>query len=177
MRRVAKVGEDFYIPMKVIASTGLRVLYEPEAIAYTPAAATLAIEFERKTRAHVSFLLTLSLLPELLLPWKTAVWWQYVSHHVLRMAVPPAMLAALVSSAVLAFNHPLYSVAFGVICGFYALAAIGFGLARRDIRIRLFYVPFYFTFANAAIALALLRWPRRKYDYAWKRTERIPISG
>jgi biofilm PGA synthesis N-glycosyltransferase PgaC len=175
--RVAKVGEDFYIPMKVIASTRLRVVYEPDAIAYTPAAATLAIEFERKTRAHVSFLLTLSLLPELLLPWKTPVWWQYVSHHVLRMTVPPAMIAAVLSSAVLATTHPLYRVALGAICVFYALAVIGFGLARCDIRIRLFYIPFYFTFANAAIALALLRWPRRKYDWAWKRTERIPISG
>jgi len=175
--RVAKVGEDFYIPMKVIASTRLRVVYEPDAIAYTPAAATLAIEFERKTRAHVSFLLTLSLLPELLLPWKTPVWWQYVSHHVLRMTVPPAMIAAVLSSAVLAATHPLYSVALGANCVFYAVALIGFGLASCDIRIRLFYIPFYFTFANAAIALALLRWPRRKYDWAWKRTERIPISG
>jgi biofilm PGA synthesis N-glycosyltransferase PgaC len=175
--RVARVGEDFYIPMKVIASTGLRIIYEPEAIAYTPAAATLAIEFERKTRAHVSFLLTLSLLPELLLPWKTPIWWQYVSHHVLRMAVPPAMMAAVLSSAVLAKTYPLYSVTLGAICVFYALAVIGFGLARCDIRIKVFYIPFYFTFANAAIALALLRWPRRKYDYAWKRTERIPISG
>src|SRR5262249_49316554 len=78
---VEKVGEDFYIPMKIIANTGMRVLYEPRAICFTPAAANLTTEFERKTRAHVSFLLTLPMLSELLLPWKSAVWWQYVSHH------------------------------------------------------------------------------------------------
>ena len=174
---VKKVGEDFYIPMKLVASTGLRVIYEPEAIAYTPAAANLAIEFERKTRAHVSFLLTLSLLPVLMFPFKTPVWWQYVSHHVLRMIVPPALIAMFVSSATLARSGRFYFALFVAQVIFYALAAIGFALARRDIRIKLFYVPFYFTFANAAVALALLRWPRRKYDYAWKRTERIPIAG
>jgi len=175
--RVEKVGEDFYIPMKVIASTGLRVIYEPAAVAYTPAAANLRIEFERKTRAHVSFLLTLSLLPELLWPWRTPVWWQYISHHVARMAVPVAMIGVAVSAAMLAPSSRFYFPMFMANLVFYGLAAIGFLLARHDIRTKLFYVPFYFTFANAAIGLALLRWPRRKYDYAWKRTERIPISG
>jgi len=175
--RVAKVGEDFYIPMKLLASTRLRVIYEPEAIAYTPAAANLGVEFERKTRAHVSFLLTLSLLPELLLPLKTPIWWQYISHHVLRMIVPLALIATLGTSAWLAASSRFYLAALFAQVIFYALATIGFVLARRDVRIKLFYFPFYFAFANAALALALLRWPRRKYDYAWKRTERVPISN
>ena len=175
--RVAKVGEDFYIPMKLLASTGLRVIYEPEAIAYTPAAANLGVEFERKTRAHVSFLLTLSLLPELLLPLKTPIWWQYISHHVLRMIVPLALIATLGTSAWLAASSRFFLAVLFAQVIFYALATIGFVLARRDVRIKLFYFPFYFTFANAALALALLRWPRRKYEYAWKRTERIPISN
>ena len=175
--RVAKVGEDFYIPMKLLASTRLRVIYEPEAIAYTPAAANLGVEFERKTRAHVSFLLTLSLLPELLLPLKTPIWWQYISHHVLRMIVPLALIATLGTSAWLAASSRFYLAVLFAQAIFYALAAIGFVLARRDVRIKLFYFPFYFAFANAALALALLRWPRRKYDYAWKRTERVPISN
>jgi cellulose synthase/poly-beta-1,6-N-acetylglucosamine synthase-like glycosyltransferase len=173
--RVEKVGEDFFIPMKIIAATGKRVLYEPEAVAFTPAAANLSIEFERKTRAHVSFLLTLSLLPELLWPRNNPVWWQYLSHHVLRMAVPLGMAGTLLSAFFLAL--PFYAWAAALQCIFYLLAAIGFLLARADIRIKLFYVPFYFTFANLAIARALLRWPRRKYDHAWKRTERIPIAS
>jgi cellulose synthase/poly-beta-1,6-N-acetylglucosamine synthase-like glycosyltransferase len=174
---VERVGEDFYIPMKLVASTGMRVIYEPEAIAYTPAAANLAIEFERKTRAHVSFLLTLSLLPELLVPSKTPIWWQYISHHVFRMIVAPALLVMLACSATLAASSRFYFALLVAQVVFYAFAGIGFTLARQDIRIKLFYVPFYFTFANAAVAVALLRWPRRKYDYAWKRTERIPIAG
>ena len=175
--KVERVGEDFYIPMKVIAATGLRVLFEPDAIAYTPAAATLKIEFERKTRAHVSFLLTLPMLPELLVPWRTRVWWQFVSHHLLRMFVPVALLGLAAMSCVLAPTSRFFLGVTAAQAVFYALAAMGFVLAQRDIRVKLFYVPFYFTFANLAVACALLRWPRGKYDYAWNRTERIPISG
>jgi poly-beta-1,6-N-acetyl-D-glucosamine synthase len=174
---VEKVGEDFFIPMKVIADTGLRIIYEPSAVATIPAAANLSIEFERKARAHVSFLLTLPMLKKLLVPWKSPVWWQYVSHHVLRMAVPPALLLLLVSSAVLALQGGFYLAAFLLQAIFYALAAVGGVLIRRGYRPKLFYVPFYFTFVNAALGLALLRWPARKYDYAWQRTERLPDAN
>jgi len=175
--KVEKVGEDFYIPMKVIAATGLRVLFEPDAVAYTPAAATLKIEFERKTRAHVSFLLTIPMLRELMVPWRTRVWWQFVSHHLLRMLVPFALVGLAAMLCVLARTSRVLLCVAAAQVVFYSLAAVGFLLALRDIRVKLFYVPFYFTFANLAVACALLRWPRGKYDYAWNRTERIPISG
>jgi cellulose synthase/poly-beta-1,6-N-acetylglucosamine synthase-like glycosyltransferase len=174
---VEKVGEDFYIPMKIIAATGLRVIFEPRAIAHTPAAANLTIEFERKTRAHVSFLLTLPLLPELMVPWRNPVWWQYVSHHVLRMAVPLAMAGTLASSILLATYSNWYALGVAIQGMFYTTSAVGFWLAIHDRRVKLFYIPFYFVFANAAIAQALWRWPGRKYEYAWNRTERIPVSG
>ena len=174
---VERVGEDFYIPMKIIAATGMRVIFEPTAIAHTPAAADLRIEFERKTRAHVSFLLTLPILPELLMPWRNPVWWQYVSHHLLRMTVPIALAGTFISSLLLAARGNVYWWAAGAQLVFYLLSVVGFILALRDIRINLFYIPFYFSLANASLARALLRWPRKKYDYAWNRTERVPVSG
>lgn len=172
---VAKVGEDFFIPMKILATRKLRVIFEPRAIAMTPAAANLGIELERKTRAHVSFLLTLALLKELWNP-RHPAWWQYISHHVLRMAVPVAMLAAFVSSGTLAGSSPFFRFALVVQVFFYAAALIGCLFSKLGKRPKVFYVPFYFVFANFAIVKALLRWPFRKYDYAWKRTERLPVS-
>jgi poly-beta-1,6-N-acetyl-D-glucosamine synthase len=172
--RVEKVGEDFFIPMKVIASTGLRIVYEPEAVAAIPAAANLSIEFERKARAHVSFLLTLPMIRELLVPWRSRVWWQFISHHVLRMLVPPSLVLMLVCSAILAPESRFYSAILMAQVVFYLLAAGGAVLARYGQRPKLFYVPFYFTFANAALGLAWLRWPTRRFDYAWQRTERLP---
>ena len=174
---VEKVGEDFFIPMKVIAETGMRIIYEPAAVAAIPAAATLGIEFERKTRAHVSFLLTLPMLKKLLLPWSSRVWWQYLSHHVMRMMVPPALLILFLSSAWLAPRDGFYLAAALLQAIFYTLGAIGGTLAARGRRPKIFYMPFYFTFVNAALGLAWLRWPRRKYDHAWQRTERLPDAN
>jgi poly-beta-1,6-N-acetyl-D-glucosamine synthase len=171
--RVARVGEDFYIPMKVLAATGRRVAYVPEAVASIPAAATLGVEFERKTRAHLAFLIALPLLRELLLPWRSPVWWRFISHHVLRMLVPPAMLAAVACSAVLARESRLYSYFLLAQLVFCVAALAGWRLAARGRRPKMFYWPFYFVFVQLALAQAWLRWPRRKYDYAWQRTERL----
>jgi poly-beta-1,6-N-acetyl-D-glucosamine synthase len=170
---VQKVGEDFYIPMKVIAATGQRIIFDPQAIAAIPAAAHLAVEFERKTRAHVAFLLALPMLPELLIPGRSPIWWQYISHNLLRMAVPPAMLTLFFSSAVLVRYNPTYWWIVVAQIAFYAFAAFGGGFALYGKRPKIFYIPFYFVFANAALGLAWIRLPRRKYDYAWQRTERL----
>jgi len=170
---VERVGEDFYIPMKVLASTGRRSAYVPEAVAAIPAAASLAIEFERKTRAHVAFLISLPLLKELLFPWRTPVWWMFISHHVLRMLVPLAMLVAMVCSVVLAPTPGVYFFALIAQLVFYGLAFIGWLFAERGKRPKLFYFPFYFVFVQLALAQAWLRWPRREFDHAWQRTERL----
>ncbi len=175
---VERVGEDFYIPMKVLASTDRRVAYVPEAVAAIPAAASLAIEFERKTRAHVAFLISLPLLKQLLLPWRTPVWWQFISHHVLRMLVPLAMLVAIICSATLAPSAGAYFALLIVAqLVFYSLAFGGWMFAERGRRPKIFYFPFYFVFVQLALAQAWLRWPRRKYDYFWQRTERLPDAS
>jgi cellulose synthase/poly-beta-1,6-N-acetylglucosamine synthase-like glycosyltransferase len=174
---VERVGEDFYIPMKVLASTGLRIAYVPEAVAAIPAAATLSIEFERKTRAHVAFLISLPMLKELLAPARTPVWWQFISHHVLRMLVPLAMLAALACSIVLAAVSSFYFSAMLAQFLFYLLALAGWFFAVRGLRPKIFYFPFYFVFVQLALGQAWLRWPRGKYEYAWQRTERLPDAS
>jgi poly-beta-1,6-N-acetyl-D-glucosamine synthase len=171
---VERVGEDFYIPMKILAATGLRIAYVPEAVASIPAAASLESEFERKTRAHVAFLISLPFLKELLIPGRLPVWWQFISHHVLRMLVPPAMLVAFLCSALAATGSSVYFVIFLAQIFFYLLAIAGWLFVRRGLRPNLFYYPFYFAFVQLALAEAWLRWRRRKYDYAWQRTERLP---
>ena len=171
---VEKVGEDFFIPMKVIASTGQKIVYEPEALAAIPAAANLRIEFERKARAHVSFLLTLPMIRGLVVPWRSPIWWQLISHHVLRMVAAPALLLAFACSAILAQASRVYLTIFLGEAVFILLAAGGAVLATCGRRPKLLYLPFYFIFTNAALGLAWLRWPARKYDFAWQRTERLP---
>lgn len=172
--RVEKGGEDLFIPMTMVAN-GLRVVFDPQALAVVPAAGDLASEFRRKVRSHVSFLWNAWLLRRLLIPGRSPVWWQFLSHHVLRMAVPPAMAIAFLASAALAFSTSNSVVVALLIAqiGFYLFSAIGYALVRRGIRTKAFYVPFYFTFAQLALAVAWLRCLRGTRDFSWQRTERL----
>lgn len=172
--RVEKGGEDFFIPMTMVAN-GLRVVFDPEAIAVVPAASDLRSEFRRKVRSHVSFLWNAWLLRRLLVPQRSPLWWQLTSHHVLRMAVPPAMLAIFACGAFLLAAAPNPFVA-ALLVGellFYVVSLIGYFLAKSGLRPKLFYVPFYFTFAQVALGAAWLRWTFGQRDFSWQRTERL----
>jgi hypothetical protein len=169
---VEKGGDDFFIPMAMVAQ-GLRVVFDAEAIANVPAASGLGPEFRRKIRSHVSFLLNAWQLRKLFIPGRSPLWWQLTSHHVLRMAVPPAMAVLLLTSGVLAGSHAFYRGLFTaqVLC--YGLAAVGFLLARQGRRPKIFYFPFYFTFAQMALGVSLWRWAIGQREFAWQRTERL----
>ena len=173
VQRIPGASDDFHIPMQILVSTGKRVVFEPRAMARIPAAATLGQELERKVRSHVSLFHDAYYLRDGLKPWKSAVWWQFWSHKVLRLFVPNALLVALISSAFLWRAGDLYrDMAIGQ-GAFYLTAAIGYACARCGIRLRVVYIPFYFVFANLGVLLAWTRWVRGRSQPAWQRTERI----
>ena len=171
--QIPVIGDDFYVPMKILLSSGGRSLFEPRARAAIPAAANLSLELERKTRAHVSLLCDLPYFKDGLHPGKSKIWWRFLSHHVLRLFVPFAMIAAFVASLAL-WNTGTFDRA--VVAGqaaFYAAALAGWLLALGNIRISAFYVPFYFVLANFAVLKSWGRWVRGKQQYTWQRTERL----
>jgi cellulose synthase/poly-beta-1,6-N-acetylglucosamine synthase-like glycosyltransferase len=167
------IGDDFYVPMKILISRGAQVRFEPRAKAFIPAAANLGLELERKIRSHVSLFRDLPYLQEGLNPFSSRIWWRFLSHHVLRLFVPFALLMALLSSAILWRAATLYRVITIAQCAFYIAAATGYAGARRGLRLRIVYLPFYFAFANLGLALAWVRWALGKHQYAWQRTERM----
>jgi cellulose synthase/poly-beta-1,6-N-acetylglucosamine synthase-like glycosyltransferase len=167
------IGDDFYVPMKILLSSGGRSLFEPRVKAAIPAAASLSLELERKTRAHVSLLCDLPYLKEGLYPWKSAIWWRFLSHHALRLFVPFAMITTLLASFTLWNAGLFYRGMFVAQVAFYSAALIGFLLTLRNLRLSLFYVPFYFVLANFAVLKSWFRWVLGRQQYAWQRTERL----
>lgn len=179
---IAGSSDDFYVPMRILIATGARVVFEPRAKAHIPAAATMRQELERKTRSHTSPLFDLPHLRAALDPRNSPVWWQFLSHHVLRFIVPFAMIAALISSALLARAGDLYLILFLCQCAFYSAALFGFLFLAARIPMRLFYFPFYFCFANLAVFRAWFRWLRNERRMSWSSTQRgvppgSPIPG
>jgi cellulose synthase/poly-beta-1,6-N-acetylglucosamine synthase-like glycosyltransferase len=170
---IPDVNDDFYVPMKILISTGVQVRFEPRAKAFIPAAANLGAELKRKIRTHTALLRNLTYLREGLNPLQNRIWWRFLSHHVLRLFVPYALLMAALCSAFLWRAGALYRVIGIAQCVFYGAAIMGYIFARWGLRPRVVYLPFYFVFANLAVLLAWVRWARGKHQYAWQRTERI----
>jgi poly-beta-1,6-N-acetyl-D-glucosamine synthase len=92
--------DDLYWPMQV-AMQGYRVIHDDRALAYDELPATTHDEFRRKVRTLTGNLQLLTLLPATLLPWRNPIWLQFVSHKLLRLVVPWALLSIFFTSVML----------------------------------------------------------------------------
>lgn len=120
--------DDVLAPMRAVLA-GRRIVFEDRAKAYDHASPDAATESRRKVRTLAGNVQILWLEPRLLLPLVNPVWVQYMSHKVGRLAVPYALIALFISSALLAGQHWIYTAALSAQCAFYALALYGAWLA------------------------------------------------
>jgi cellulose synthase/poly-beta-1,6-N-acetylglucosamine synthase-like glycosyltransferase len=124
--------DDVLAPMRAVLSAS-RVVFSSEALAFDPVA-TSGVELRRKIRTLAGNYQILRLEPRLLNPFRNPVWIQYMSHKVGRLLVPYALIALLVTSALLTPRSSFYALAFAAQLVFYALAAYGAYLSRRDLQ-------------------------------------------
>ncbi len=155
------VVDDFVISMNV-ARAGLRVLYDPEAVATEQGTASSREEFARKTRIVAGGLQAL-LANQGVPGWRTpGLLWSYVSHKLLRWLMPLMLLVLAVASAALAPAGAIFAVALGAQIAFYGAAAF-----------RLSTVPYYFCLVNGAALTGICRALRRTQAVTWQRTTRL----
>lgn len=103
----ALVLDDVWVPMQVAARGG-RVGIEPSAIAWDIPAPSLAVESARKRRTLAGNWQLIARWPQLLLPGAHPLWWRFVSHKLLRLLMPFALLTALLANAALWSAGPLW---------------------------------------------------------------------
>jgi poly-beta-1,6-N-acetyl-D-glucosamine synthase len=154
------INDDYVIPMSVLAR-GYRAVYDPAAIGYE--AAQEMSGFRRRTRIATGNIQQIREIRGLLAPLRPLPLFFFVSHKVLRLVVPLAMVAALVSNAFL-LASPFFRALFCLQSVFYLLAAVG---ARWRLSPRLLALPHYFTMINAAVFVALYGVLARR-PLAWK---------
>lgn len=147
--------DDVLAPMRAVLA-GRRIVFEERAIAYDRATTDAAAESRRKTRTLAGNYQILAQEPRLLVPFVNPVWLQYASHKIGRLVVPWALVALLVSSALLAPSGVLYAAVLGAQVLFYGFALAGALLHARERASR---IAFTFVVMNySAIAgLAALR--------------------
>jgi cellulose synthase/poly-beta-1,6-N-acetylglucosamine synthase-like glycosyltransferase len=168
------INDDFYIAMAVIRQN-VRLIYEPEAISEEMPSASMSAEMVRRSRISAGLLQSLLMLPRLLRGAPALAYFQAVSHKLLRPLVPVLMLVALAANIALVMREPrrdVYAVALVLQTVFYLLTAGGAALMRLGIKIKLFYVPYYFCVSNFAYLLGLYRLATGKQTVLWAKARR-----
>jgi cellulose synthase/poly-beta-1,6-N-acetylglucosamine synthase-like glycosyltransferase len=159
-------GDDMTISSQ-IPLQGYRLIFEPQATAWENATIHARAEFRRKVR--IANRCTRALLGNgrrLFTSGFYAV--EVLSHKVVRHMIPFFLIPMLAASVVLAPRSVFYAVMLGGQVLVYLLAIAGAVL--RDTKAgywKLFSVPYYFCFVNAAAFVGLLKLIRGQGTHAW----------
>lgn len=162
------VLDDVLIPMNVVAA-GHRVVFEDRAVAYDRPAVDLAQERTRKTRTLAGNFQLIASHPWLLSPRRNPAFLQFASHKAARLAVPFALLAMLVSSALLALSGTAWGVVLALQVLGYALPAAG-RLSPALGRLRIVRMAVAFVALNWFVVLGLIRYLRSSDMHLWQVT-------
>ncbi|HAK12792.1 MAG TPA: glycosyl transferase, partial [Chitinophagaceae bacterium] len=168
--------DDFMISMR-IAMKGYRIAYAPDAYATEAASENTKEEWKRKVRISAGGIQSFVRLWSLLIPYPNPLFsYMYLSHRVLRWTITPyCLLLAFISNGWLVAAgdaHWFYSLALLVQIGFYGLAMIGWWQSTREMKSKIFFVPYYFCFMNAAVVAGLFRYLGRKQSVIWEKARR-----
>lgn len=112
--------DDFEIPMQIVRQ-GLQVKFESNALVFDELQKEMAGERKRKLRTLSGNFQSFTRHPWLFSPGANPIWAQFISHKVLRLVVPYALIACLLSCLL---SSSAWMQALGLLqIGFYALAA------------------------------------------------------
>lgn len=159
--------DDVAIPMQAVEQ-GYRCVFEAGAVVYDQPSESLEKEGIRKRRTIAGNAQLVRLYPRWLLPWRNPIWFEFVSHKLLRLA-SPLMLAGCLITNVSLVGMDCYGAVMGVQAVIYVMAAAGWFGAHRGWSLRALGVPFMFVALNLTTALALIDALRGRYRVQWQR--------
>ncbi|QNF32357.1 glycosyltransferase family 2 protein [Adhaeribacter swui] len=167
--------EDFYMTLR-IAQKGYKVRYEPEAYALEGPSASVGEELKRKIRIAAGGIQAVVRLSSLLNLAKYGLLsFQYISHRVLRWTLAPlALLLLLISNIALVevSHHPFFQLALVLQLFFYLAALLGKICETRKLKIKAFFVPYYFLIMNYAVYLGFARFLKGSQSVLWEKAKR-----
>jgi cellulose synthase/poly-beta-1,6-N-acetylglucosamine synthase-like glycosyltransferase len=169
------VLDDFMISM-LIAAKGYRIIYEPDAYATETASENVSEELKRKVRIAAGGIQSILRLKKLFNPFPYPVLsFQYVSHRVLRWTITPFLLiTSFILNIVLAIE-PGETAMQGLLLAqvlFYLLALLGMVMEKRQLRIKVLFIPYYFCVMNYAVLAGIIRYFSTKQSAVWEKVQR-----
>ena len=171
--------DDFIISLR-IAEKGYTIQYDPQAYAIENPSASVKEELKRKIRISAGGIQSIVRLKELLNPFRYGILsFQYISHRVLRWTLAPlGLLIMLICSACIVAEDGLlnycsiYVWLFWGQIAFYLAAILGWYLEERKIKLKVLFVPYYFSIMNLAVFLGFARYIRNQQSVNWERAKR-----
>jgi len=167
--------DDFMISM-LIALKGYRIIYEPRAYAVENASANIAEELKRKIRIAAGGIQSILRLKPLLNVFNFGILsFQYISHRVLRWTITPFLLILVLLLNILISlksDEIIYDLLLAGHSIFYLLAFIGMIFEKRELRIKIFFIPYYFCVMNYAILAGIKRYIGSQQSAVWEKAMR-----
>lgn len=166
--------DDFVASMRV-AINGFKVVYEPNAYAEETASANVAEETKRKIRIAAGAWQALFRLPQALNPFHDALLaFIYISHKVMRWSLAPVALFTMIPTALLLHVNigGWFSLLWIGQQAFYLLAILGRLFEHRHIRIKLFFIPYYFVVTNYCMLAGFVRFVKGSQSVQWEKVRR-----
>jgi poly-beta-1,6-N-acetyl-D-glucosamine synthase len=157
--------DDVYVPMQVVRQ-GKRAVFEPRARAWDSPDSVADREFARKVRTLSGNYQLLQLAPWLLST-GNPIRFEFVSHKLLRLAIPFALGALLMTS--LGLSSPFYRAVLILQLVFYALSVLALNrLVKSGILARIADAAGTFVLLNGAAVVALVNFVAGR-PAAWTR--------
>jgi len=99
---------------------------------------------------------------------------QYFSHRVLRWTLAPlALMVALIANFILILSGSIfYEIIFYLQISFYFLCLVGYILQYKKIKIKIFFIPYYFFIMNLSVYLGFGRFIKKSQPVTWERAKR-----
>jgi hypothetical protein len=159
--------DDMFVPLSIALAGKKAVVFSEQARIFDEACDDDR-EFYRKVRTLAGNYQLVAMMPWLLLPQKNPLWLQMMSHKLLRLVCPWALVALFFASIALSFQSNLSPVALlswrtlalGQIA-LYACAAAGARAGRLGALARTF------TVLNAAAVAGLVRFVTKTQPVTW----------
>jgi cellulose synthase/poly-beta-1,6-N-acetylglucosamine synthase-like glycosyltransferase len=159
--------DDVLIPLRLVRR-GYRVVFEPEARAHDGASSTARQEFVRKTRTIAGTFQLMAREGWLLNPLQNRLWFETISHKVLRVALPMFHVSALASNIVLA-DSAFFGTTLALQLIFYAAAFIGFLQRQAPRRMMVFSAPCAMCLLLWATIVGFYRFITHRQQVTWER--------
>jgi biofilm PGA synthesis N-glycosyltransferase PgaC len=165
--------DDFVLSLR-ICQKGYITAYEPMAFATETASLNSQEELKRKIRICAGGFQSIFRLKGLLNPlvhgWLS---FQYVSHRVLRwLIVPFALIILFFLNIALLPENSIYQFAFLFQIIFYSMALMGFYYEKVGKKVKVLYVPYYFSLMNYSALAGFRRFLSNQQKVVWEKAIR-----